>query len=73
MKDKRTLLLIIIFFSLAILLFPIRIVYKDGGSANYRAIMYSITDYHTIDGNTGVLVKILGFKVYDSTTFKISK
>lgn len=56
-----------------ILLFPIPIRYKDGGTVKYQALLYSITDYHAlreVDGyDTGIEIRILGRRVYENTTF----
>jgi hypothetical protein len=56
-----------------ILLIPIPIRYKDGGTVKYQAILYSITDYHALRGvddyDTGLEIKLLGISVYENTTF----
>lgn len=64
----------IIIIVLAILfLFPIPIRYKDGGTVKYQAILYSVTDYHSLSldkgYDTGIEIKILGVTVYKNTTF----
>jgi len=45
--------------------------YNDGGTVRYRAILYSVADYHSIvdEGSflTGIEIKILGMTVYRST------
>lgn len=54
----------------AALLIPFPIRYKDGGSVEYRAALYSITDVHRISPENGFIdgleIKILGFEVYSS-------
>lgn len=56
-----------------VLLIPLPTHYKDGGTVEYKAILYSVTNYHSIRSEggfyTGVEVKICGFVVYDNTTF----
>lgn len=56
-----------------ILLIPYPYQIKDGGSIEYRAVLYSVNDYHAMMPNdaiaTGIVVKILGMKVYDNTNF----
>ncbi len=47
MKRKIAIAVIIV-MALAILLFPVRIAYKDGGSVEYKALVYSVTKYHRI-------------------------
>jgi|GEM_PF-204549 len=73
MMNKKRIGIIIIMALTLILLFPITLRYKDGGTVRYQAILYSITDYHSfrgVDGyDTGVEIKILGITVYENTTF----
>ena len=72
MKKKIIRITIIIIIAL-ILLFPIPLRYKDGGTVKYQALLYSITDYHALRGvdgyDTGIEIKILGITVYENTTF----
>ena len=72
---KRLILGIGIIFVL-ILLFPVRWQIKDGGSVEYRAILYSITDVHRIkpleeqgdemEFYEGVIVKIFGVEIFNN-------
>lgn len=48
---KRKLILIAICFILVLLLLPLKYQYKDGGTIEYRAVLYSIIKWHTIDNN----------------------
>ena len=56
------------------MLIPIKLEYKDGGSVEYRAILYSVTDVHKIkyselneiDYYEGRIIKILGLEVYNN-------
>ncbi|MFT4145102.1 MAG: hypothetical protein QM644_11665 [Mobilitalea sp.] len=70
---KKKLLIGIVIILLLVLLIPIPLRYKDGGTVKYRAILYSVTDYHAMDAeggyDTGIQIKILGIQVYDNTTF----
>jgi len=70
---KKQLIRIIIIMITLILLFPIPIRYKDGGTVTYQAVLYSITDYHALRGvdgyDTGIEIKLLGITVYENTTF----
>lgn len=62
----------LIIFLAVILLFPIPLKLKDGGSVEFRAILYSVTKYHQlnheVDGGyvDGLGVKIFGVKVLDT-------
>ncbi|HHX11903.1 MAG TPA: hypothetical protein GX731_03710 [Clostridiales bacterium] len=75
MKKKKIISIIIIIITALILLFPIPLRYKDGGTVKYQAVLYSITDYHSIKGvdgsfDTGIEIKILGITVYENATFE---
>lgn len=73
MMKKKIIRITIIIIAL-ILLFPIPLRYKDGGTVKYQAVLYSITDYHALRGvdgyDTGIEIKILGITVYENTTFE---
>ncbi|CRH94021.1 Uncharacterised protein [Chlamydia trachomatis] len=68
MKLKK---FIIGLFLLAMLI-PIPINLKDGGSVRYRAAIYEVTRFHTLDLNSktgyidGLEIKILGHTIYMS-------
>ena len=70
---KKKLLIGIVIFLLLVLLIPFPLRYKDGGTVEYRAILYSITNYHAMDTDggydTGIQITILGTQIYDNTTF----
>lgn len=61
---------IIIALLAVILLFPMKLYYKDGGSVEYRAILYSVTRYHRLAENMdgyleGWKVTVLGITLHD--------
>lgn len=73
MKKKVIILIIIVGI---ILLFPIPMHLKDGGSVEYKALLYTITRYHKLapieEGQDvayidGVGIEILGKEVYNNT------
>ena len=74
MKKKRFAVVAIIFI-LIILLFPIRMNLKDGGSVRYKSLVYEITKIHQlapdVDGVKpyidGYEIKILGVTIYRKT------
>lgn len=72
-KANKKLNKIIIIVIVLILLFPIPIRYKDGGTVEYKAILYSVTDYHALreaeSFETGIEIKILGITVYRNVKF----
>lgn len=62
-----------------ILLFPVRMNLKDGGSVQYKSLTYSITKVHSLisdeealkEGKVkpyddGFVIKILGIRVFDN-------
>jgi len=69
---KKTIKIVIVIISL-LLLIPIKLGYKDGGTIKYQAVLYSITDWHAIRGTdfrgfyTGIEIKILGITIYKDT------
>ncbi len=79
MKKKLRIIIPVIIIAL-ILLFPIPMHAKDGGTVVYNAILYSVTKRHSMwnegetpDGTfgylTGTEVRILWFTVYDNVQF----
>ena len=66
--------LLIVFLIIGILfLIPIPIRAKDGGTVVYQAVLYSVHNVHSFktqeEGggyNEGIIVKILGFEVFNS-------
>lgn len=71
MKNKKIIISIVIVVAI-ILLFPIPLSLKDGGSIEFKAVLYSLTKYHQInhevDGGyvDGIEIKILGRKILDT-------
>ncbi len=74
---KKKLLVGVLVLMLIVLLFPIRLQYKDGGSAAYQSLVgvYRVTDWHqmmpTGDGEPlnykeGLSIEIFGREVYNN-------
>ncbi len=68
---KEVIISVIAIILAAILLIPMPIRYKDGGTVTYSAILWGVTKHHSImekDGQfgyeTGTTVRILWFEVY---------
>lgn len=79
MKNK-SIIIIVIIIVLIILLFPIPNKLKDGGTIEYKALLYIITDYHKIaleenekEYLEGVKFEILGFEIFNSLEEKEEK
>ena len=70
---KKKVVTIVIIIIALILLFPIPMKLKDGGSIKFQALLYSVTKYHKLDHNAedgyvdGIGIEILGMEVYNST------
>lgn len=68
MSKKKIVIIAIILFVLMLIPIPMKL--KDGGSTEYKAILYNITKVHRINVQaptgyeTGWEIKILGFQVY---------
>ena len=71
---KKALIIVLILVAL-VLLFPIRGQFRDGGSVEYRAILYTVYDVHSLYGGPdtemhyveGTIIEILGHQVYNNT------
>lgn len=77
---KRNILIIAIIVLLVILLFPIPMKLKDGGSIEFKALLYSVTKYHKLALENsekgyidGVGIKILGMEIINTTNNKIKE
>ena len=72
MKNKKIWIVIIVIIAL-ILLFPIPMRLKDGGSIKFQAALYSVTKYHKLAHETesgyidGIGIEILGLEVLNTT------
>lgn len=59
-----------------ILLFPVRLQLKDGGTVEYKAILYKVSDVHSLTTleeheqgkmfNEGLIIEILGIEVFNN-------
>ena len=71
---KKKLIVGICILLLAVLLIPIPMRLKDGGTVAYTAILYTIEDVHRLNPDTeseqeyleGTIVRILGMEVFNT-------
>lgn len=66
MKKKVIILICVI---LVIMLIPVRLQLKDGGTVEYKSIFYKVSKVHRLIDNgfdIGTEIRILGFKVFDN-------
>lgn len=74
---KKKILVIGIILALLIMLVPIPMKLKGGGSIEYRALLYSITKVHRLNMESatgyedGIEIRILGMKIYNNVEFDI--
>lgn len=76
MKKKKVYIVIIVAILCLILLFPIPMHLKDGGTVEYKALLYKVTNVHSLasmedmvngkEYNEGTIIEILGFEIYNS-------
>ena len=75
MKKRKWAVVIAFVLALAVLLTPVRMNLKDGGSVRYKSLAYEVTKIHrlspVIDGVKpyidGIEIKIFGITVYRKT------
>jgi len=71
MKNKKVVVLIVVVIAL-ILLFPIPMRLRDGGSIRFQALLYNVTIYHQLNHRVesgyvdGIGIEILGVKVLNT-------
>ena len=74
-KKNKVLIIVGIILLAFILLVPVPLRIKDGGSVEYKAVLYSVTDWHSMaerDSNgemthwEGISIEILGIEVFDN-------
>ncbi len=78
---KKNIVIIIVILLLIILLFPIQInKLKDGGSIEFKTLLYSVTKYHKLapeNSDTeyidGIGIKILGMEIFNNTEYSKNK
>lgn len=69
---KRKIIVFIITLLFILALIPIPMKLKDGGSIEYKAILYSVTKIRRINTQsligyeTGWEIKVLGFQIYNN-------
>ena len=75
--DKKKIILLIVIILFIILLIPIKDELWDGGSIEYKAILYKVTKVHRINSasptgyDEGLEIKILGKEIYNNVLVHI--
>ena len=69
---KKKTLAVICILLVIVLLMPIPMRMKDGGTVKYQALLYSISDVHRLAPSTesgyedGMIIEILGMQVFNN-------
>lgn len=73
---KKKVIIVMISVVLLVLLVPIPMYLKDGGTVEYRALLYKVSKVHSLISveekekgkmyNEGIIIKILGFEIYNN-------
>ena len=71
---KKTIIIACVVVALLILLVPIPMRLKDGGSVVYQAVLYSVKNVHRLNPDMesgapykeGIIIKVLGVKIFDN-------
>ncbi len=71
---KKTIAIVVIILVILVLFVPIPFRLKDGGSVEYKALLYTITDVHRLNPDMqseqayleGIIIEIFGMEVYNS-------
>ena len=69
---KKKIIIVMIIILLIILLVPIPMYLNDGGTVEYRALIYKVSKVHRLTGDfekmyeDGTIIEILGFEVFNN-------
>ncbi len=69
-KRVKWIITIVLLIALVFALIPEARYYDDGGTVEYKALLYSVTNYHNFVGDkpdfmVGIKVDILGITIYE--------
>ena len=73
---KKKAIIIVCVLLAIVLLFPIPMRLRDGGTVQYKAILYMVSDVHSLatvedqeagkEFNEGIIIEILGFEIVNN-------
>lgn len=79
---KKKAIIIVCVLLAIVLLFPIPMRLRDGGTVQYKAILYTVFDIHSLasieeqeagkEFNEGTIVEILGFEIFNNVNQQIT-
>lgn len=73
---KKKVMIILTIIVMMILLIPVPIRLKDGGSVEYKAIIYKITDVHRLNSESttgyedGFIIEIFGIEIFNNVSYE---
>ncbi len=76
---RKKIIILVVVLLLVILLFPIRTQLKDGGTVQYKSIIYNISKVHKLitieemeqegkikEYDDGIIIELLGFEIFNN-------
>ena len=76
---KKKTIIIVVVVVLLVLLFPIRNQLKDGGTVEYKALLYKVSKVHRLitieemeqvgkikEYDDGIIIELLGFEIFNN-------
>ena len=73
---KKKAIIIVCVLLAIVLLFPIPLRLRDGGTVQYKAILYTVSDVHSLatiedqeagkEFNEGIIIELLGFEIFNN-------
>lgn len=73
---KKKAIIIVCVLLAIVLLFPIPMRLRDGGTVQYKAILYTVSDVHSLatveeqeagkEFNEGIIIELLGFEIFNN-------
>lgn len=73
---KKKIIIFVCILMAVILLFPVRLQKRDGGTVEYKALLYKVSDVHSLttleeyeqgkEFNEGIIVEIFGIEVFNN-------
>lgn len=69
---KKKVIIVMVILVLLVLLVPIPMHLKDGGTIEYKALLYKVSKIHRLNANSltgyedGITIEILGIKIYEN-------
>lgn len=69
---KKVIIIVSIIIVVLILLVPVPFVLRDGGTVEYKALLYKVSDIHRLTimeenkHEEGIIIEVLGIEIYNN-------